>query len=118
VKRGKRKMIKHTKKSWSIVETAKLILAWEKEVPIERICSQLGRTSSQIRAKISNLRNESRSLRAKLESRALNTSSRITAKVVPVIRDDRRPLKVIGGEYGVSGVTIWKIKNRQIWKDA
>jgi hypothetical protein len=111
-------MIKHTKKRWEDKEIETLIRMWDRDAPIARIALRLKRTAGEVRSKVSNLRRAEPKLQKKLRFKTINENYKLTAGQIPAIRLDKRPLKIIGKEHGVSAVTIFKIKAGETWRNA
>lgn len=110
-------MIKHTKKQWTDEEIVKLVGLWSTGAPIKIIAEKLKRKRSTVRAKVSNLRKEDPRLSKKLTHRTINENYKLEPKDIPFIRKDKRSLKKIGDDYGVSAVTIFKVQTGKTWKN-
>ena len=45
-----------------------------------------------------------------------NGSAKLTEAQAVAIRGDRRPLKVVASEYGISGAHVWRIRRGIKWR--
>lgn len=108
----------HPKKKWTDAETADLVKMWAADTAIKTIAVRLGRRPEIIRAKISRLRSTRPELAKHLKYRIEFPGGKLKTKDIPKIRKDTRSLRLIGKDYHVSAVTIFKVKNGETWKDA
>ena len=106
------------KHPWTAADIETLVDLWGKNLPIPEIAKVLGRRPVIIRAKVSHLRSTDGALGKLLKYRSAYPDGKLTARDIPKIRGDNRPLRLIGLDYGVSAVTIFKVKSRETWKDA
>lgn len=109
----------HVKRKWTAEDTEKLVRLWGKpDTAIKDIATVLKRTEAVVRAKVSRLRKTRPDLKKALRLRTVYKNYKLTRHDIPKIRADRRSLRLIGDDYGVSPVTIFKVKNHETWKDA
>jgi hypothetical protein len=108
----------HQKQRWEDAEVQKLVDLWDKDVPIADIAERLKRRPEVVRAKVSSLRRNYPKLKKQLRMRTLYPNYKLTATQIPAIRKDKRSLQLIGLQYKVSPVTIFKIKARVTWRNA
>ena len=108
----------HSKQRWTDKEVEKLVDMWIREVSLTDIGKALGREPVVVRAKVSALRRRTPKFKKSLKLRTIYPNYKLSAKQIPGIRKDKRSLRLIGLDYAVSPVTIYKIKTRATWKDA
>lgn len=107
----------HKKKRWTEKDVNALLEEWGKNTPIKEIAKMLEREQTTLRTKVSNLRRNPK-LKKLLKYRTVFKNYKLTATDIPHIRRDKRSLRLIGLDYDVSPVTVYKIKNKETWKDA
>lgn len=107
----------HKKKRWTEEDVNTLLDQWGKNTPIKKISELLERPQTTVRTKVSNLRRNTK-LKKLLKYRTVFKNYKLTAEDIPHIRKDNRSLRLIGLDYDVSAVTVYKIKNKETWKDA
>lgn len=112
------KRAKFTRQPWGEAEVARLVKLWAAAVPITDIAEALGRKPTTVRAKVSHLRSTDPAAAKKLKYRVESPGGKLKAADIPGIRLDKRPLRLIGLQYGVSAVTIFKVKRGETWRDA
>lgn len=110
--------MKHVKTPWVEQETELLIKLWASGCKANVIAKQLNREPAKIRAKISRLRTTRPELKDLLPYRITWRGSKLKRRDIPKIRKDNRSLRLIGEQYGVSAVTIYKAKNGETWRNA
>ena len=111
--------MKNTKKPWTESEVTKLVELWSKKhLKITELAKLLDRSAAVVRAKVSALRSSRPDLATKLPYRLEFPQGKLRANDISKIRKDKRPLRLIGLDYGVTAVTIFKVKNGETWKDA
>jgi hypothetical protein len=110
--------MKNVKKPWTDTETRTLVKLWDNDTAIPEIARVLCRPVTHVRAKVSHLRSTRPELKKQLRYRLAHPDGKLKAQDIPKIRKDTRALRLIGNDYGVSAVTIFKVKARETWRDA
>ena len=110
--------MKDKKRPWTPAEIADLVKMWGQNLGVGPIALSLKRRPAVVRAKVSHLRSTQLELRELLVYRVACPGGKLKPKDIPKIRRDTRTLRLIGETYGVSAVTIFKVKRGETWRNA
>ena len=110
----KPKLSTTARRHWQPKEVEMLIRLWTQGYEPREIAKYVQRTPAVVRAKAGALRKSG----CKLPSNSRYAGGRLDAAKVKAIKKDKRTLSAIALDYGVSAVTIHRVRKNMTWVGA